>query len=643
MFQINIPNDTTYNTKFIANGYLNKVSIHKKGKTLWLSFPFNRTVMDEIKNLEGCKWHGYEDPPIKQWSISDTPANWFQIAFLEGKNPYKWWEQPLKDVKPSREIYEHQVELFRAGITYRYHIFAAEPGTGKTLAAIEVIEYINDSNVIWVGPKSALYSVKLEFEKWKARIWPKFLTYEGLKKFVENEFNIPRVVVFDESSRCKNPTSQRSQAGAILADAVRDKYGWEGCVIEMSGTPAPKSPADWFHQAKIACPGFLKECNFIKFKERLAVIGKGENAIGGIFPKLITWRDDESKCKICGLLKDDPSHDVTYSIEKDWHPWTPGINEVAKLYKRMSGLVTVKLKKDCLSLPEKQFKTIKCKPNYNVINAAKLLVAKGSTAIKTLTLMRELSDGFQYEEEAIGEETCPLCKGKRTQLDWVYIGSEEKWEEASVNIALGDCWKQEERSCNACSGTGKVTSYTRVPTQVACPKEDVLKDLLDEYEEVGRLVIYAGFTGSVDRCCEIAKQAGWNFIRVDGRGWTSDLPGKPEELLKIFQNKNYELNQKLGIAFIGQPGAAGMGLTLTAACAIVYYSNDFNAESRAQSMDRIHRPGMDKNRGATIIDIVHLPTDQLVIDNLNKKKKLQGLTMGELSLVMNNPLIEMVR
>jgi hypothetical protein len=40
---------------------------------------------------------------------------------------------------------------------------------------------------------------------------------------------------------------------------------------------------------------------------------------------------------------------------------------------------------------------------------------------------------------------------------------------------------------------------------------------------------------------------------------------------------------------------------------------------------------MDKNRGAKIIDLVCLPTDQLVIDNLKKKKKLQNMTMGELN------------
>ena len=88
------------------------------------------------------------------------------------------------------------------------------------------------------------------------------------------------------------------------------------------------------------------------------------------------------------------------------------------------------------------------------------------------------------------------------------------------------------------------------------------------------------------------------------------------------------------LAFIGHPGSAGMGLTLTASPAILYYSNDFNAESRIQSEDRIHRLGMDTNKGATIIDIFNLPTDEYVLDNLNKKRDLQSMTMGELSTIL---------
>jgi len=43
---------------------------------------------------------------------------------------------------------------------------------------------------------------------------------------------------------------------------------------------------------------------------------------------------------------------------------------------------------------------------------------------------------------------------------------------------------------------------------------------------------------------------------------------------------------------------------------------------------------MDKNRACTIYDLIHLPTDMLVLENLRKKRTLQNMTMGELSEAM---------
>lgn len=75
-----------------------------------------------------------------------------------------------------------------------------------------------------------------------------------------------------------------------------------------------------------------------------------------------------------------------------------------------------------------------------------------------------------------------------------------------------------------------------------------------------------------------------------------------------------------------------MGLTLTASKFICYYSNDYNAESRQQSEDRIHRAGMDTNVAPTIIDLIHLPTDLMVLENLRNKKDLQHMTLTKESL-----------
>ena len=65
-------------------------------------------------------------------------------------------------------------------------------------------------------------------------------------------------------------------------------------------------------------------------------------------------------------------------------------------------------------------------------------------------------------------------------------------------------------------------------------------------------------------------------------------------------------------------------------------ANPFDADDRMQSEDRGHRPGMDLNKGLTIVDLIHLPSDQLVLDNLKKKVKLQSLTLDDISKVFND-------
>lgn len=938
------------------------VAFTKKGHKLWASYGFSKKITEELKALEGTRWHGFEDPPVKQWSLNDSQHNRFQLEYLTGGNPYAHFDKPLITFQPSREIcHAHQVDIAAFELTRQYCVIAGEMGCGKTLATIEAMEQSQARQWFWIAPKSAMYSVQLEFDKWNAIVRPMFYTYEGLTKLLKDwdkDKPPPQGLVLDEASRCKTHTAQRTQAAKYLADEIRNHWGDRGYVILMSGSPAPKSPVDWWSLCNIACPGFLKEGDPAKFRKRLAIMKEAEG-VAGVYSKLESWLDDERKCNVCGKFASDTIHDEINMCEEDYHQYKPSKNEVSYLYKRMNGLVLVKLKKDCFSgntevltfdgirsfaelakeghanlyvktlngmkwvdckiksfgiqktskltfgdgnsvrttnghqwlvrqdprvknyvenpfklkssidlrigkdqlplaglqlpeidyegyahgfvfgdghtaiseatnrrtsrvqlynndndllpllskygqlgtmkrtgwqeyinvvndlplhwkslprnptksyafgfilglisadggvygtsvkifqssedeliaikhwaqwiglrcqsiriarelspfdnsykplfelpiqsfnlspddfirrdqkaalisrgrftsttvnefnslqieeevfcavvpeyhnftlangvitrncldLPEKQYKLIRVKPSQAIINAAKLITATGSSAIKTLTLLRELSDGFQYDETAIGTETCPLCKGDRTVIDFMYIGSDDQYDEImrrqyeGLEIPSGS-FQETQKACPNCNGTGESTAYTRTATQVECAKENVLADLLDEHEDIGRLVVYAGFTGSVDRCVDIAKKSQWDWIRADGRGWTSSIPGTPQELLKMFQNTKSETRR---LVFIGQPSACGMGITLHASPTIVYYSNDFNGESRGQSEDRIHRMGMDTNRGATIIDIIHLPSDELVIDNLKKKKKLQAMTLGE----MNNQL-----
>ncbi len=621
--------------KLMAGKSMIPVNIQKEGDRLYLKFPYNQKMLAEVKSFEGCRWHGYDEQnPRKIWSIKDSDRNQFQLQFLahpgpdDPENPYHNYDGPLVSVTPNRPVYSHQGNMIDFALTRHYCILAAEMGTGKTLTAIEIMEASKMDDWLWVGPKSALVSVRVEFTKWRSKVTPRFVTYEGLQKLLAewpSERPAPHGVIFDECSRCKNPTAKRTQAARHLADSIRKEWGPRGFVILMSGTPAPKSPIDWWSICEIARPGYLKEGTIEKFKQRLAIMEMREQfAGGGTYAHLVSWKDDDKKCAKCGLLAEAETHSpeiALFQATSTNHLFEPSVNEVSKLYNRMKGLVDVKFKKDCLDLPDKVYREIICTPTRSLLNAARAVEAKTTSTVMALTLLRELSDGFQYFDRKEGTETCKTCKGTKHVTSPII----EACGEDVTNQATGKIVEWQTVACFACKGTGSVDKFVRDIKSIPSPKDDVLKDVLDEYDDIGRLVIYGGFTGTIDRIVELVLHQGWKIIRVDGRGWHTNMVLKtPEDMVMSFQAKT-----EPRIAFIGHPGSAGMGLTLTASPAILYYSNDFNAESRIQSEDRIHRPGMDYNRGATIIDLIHLPSDRLVLDNLKNKKRLQDMTMGE--------------
>lgn len=631
--------------KYKEGRYLHKLEVKcaDVDGLLYLHFPYNKKFLEEVKAMEDRKWCGPAGTkaPLeiegkiatrlfgtnKVWAVPLSCRNIFQLDYLFGRDPYALFDTPLVEFKATRPLYAHQIELAAFGLTRHYSIWAAEMGTGKTLAAIEVMEQSNVLDWWYIAPKSALRAVEREFRIWNFKLRPHMATYDDLRREMQDWLagkTPPQGVIFDESSRVKNPTAQRSQAALALANGIRQTWGKNGFVILMSGSPAPKSPVDWWHQCEVACPGFIREGDIKKFQLRLGLFEQRESFAGGVFNQRVTWLDDERKCKACGFLQEEHT-----DILEGGHPFQASVNEVAHLYKRMNGLVVVKFKKDCLDLPEKIYREIECKPKPDTLRAARLIAGKAKNAITAMTLLRELSDGFQYIEKVDGRQKCEICGGTRQYVEPTgFVPQTLDANTADFEIKPG--------VCPYCDKNGEQDRIIRIAQEVPCPKEDALQDLLDEHAEIGRLVVYAGFTGSVDRCVRICQSQEWSVIRVDGRGWLSidskgnQLPGDP---LTIFQD---ELEDHSRVAFIGQPSSAGMGLTLTASPTTCYWSNDFNAESRIQSEDRIHRPGMSKTRGATIIDLLHLPTDRTVLENLKAKRKLQDMTLTGLTKALEN-------
>jgi len=609
---------------------------YKDGRIWFLKSPFG--LKDEIKAMSGSRWHGYDTPKKMMWSVEDNFRNQFQLHYLMGKNVYEWFERPLIEHEYSRPLMEHQKDLTNHGLSYHYQIWAAEMGVGKTLSAQEVIERSGVPYWYWVGPKTSLSNIQREFRKWNfvetcATI--EYMTYEHLVRIMDEYKKgnpLPGGVIFDESSRLKTSTSQRSKAAFKLASLIRSTNMWDGYCILMSGTPSPKKPTDWFSQCEIAWPGFLKEGNIKAIQSRLAFMVKHELDTG-TFWKPMGWRDNENKCSLCGELFEEGAHELDpYEPNDEYHEFVPSKNEVAYMFERLEGLVVVKHKKDCLNLPDKRYRKIECTPSKSLLRVAKTLVDAAPNAMTGMTLLRELSDGFQYRDVDDGTRPCNHCPESKGIVDeWFNPSTERSYQDISLlEDNLINKLEKRQVKCPKCHGSGEMKKIKRITREVPCPKEKALRDLLEECEETGRIVVFAGFTGSVDRCVSICHKEGWAVVRCDGRGFQVTLPDgtmtTDAEPLDFWA----DLENNPRVAFVAHPESGGMSLTLTEARMAVYWSNSFKPEYRIQSEDRIHRKGMDENLGCVIVDLIHLPTDERVVDIIRENRKLELMTMGKI-------------
>lgn len=616
--------------------YLVPATIEFKDGRIWF-LKSDFALKDEIKAMAGSRWHGYDDPPRKIWSVSDTPRNRFQLRYMMGEPVFDWFDREIEKFDHRHPLMEHQHLLANSGLTYHYHIFAAEMGTGKTLAAQSVIEKavetVTGSGVSWwwVGPKSSLPNMRREFKKWDFDPTGivEFMTYEELVSRMDAYKvgdPIPMGLICDESSKLKNAASQRSRAAQMLADMIREKYGMDGYVILMSGTPSPKSPVDWWSQCEIVWPGFLREGSPKALEQRLAILEKQE--IGGAtINKRLTWRDDERKCDICGAFEEDHNFEPD---DEDVHQFVPSKNEVAFLYERLKGLVTVIHQKDCLQLPEKRYRVIRCKPSPTVTRVAKSLAEAAPNTITGITWLRELSDGFQYKEVTDGDTKCTHCEDGKVG-EWFDPEDEDRGfgNIDMMNADLVSRLQKRNVNCPQCNGTGRVPKKVRVSREVPCPKDAVLRDLLEECEETGRIVVFAAFTGTIDRAVKICHKEGWATVRLDGRGYeVTDPHGNviPTEALEYWANLD---NPR--VAFIAHPESGGMSLTLTESRMCVFLSNTHKPENRIQAEARVHRKGADMNRGVEIVDVFHLPTDERVLNLVRENRRLELMTMGEIT------------
>jgi len=162
--------------------------------------------------------------------------------------------------------------------------------------------------------------------------------------------------------------------------------------------------------------------------------------------------------------------------------------------------------------------------------------------------------------------------------------------------------------------SGLMPETDGLPIPGANARMDALLSRLDDLQ--GKAIIYARFRADIE-----------NIVRNLPKDSFVTLHGGTKQNERMDAVQSFQNDPTIRY-FVGNPAAAGIGITLTAAEAVLYYSQDFNLEYRLQSEDRPHRIGQTKS--VLIIDLIAEKTvDEKIVKALRSKHSLAKLILKD--------------
>jgi len=146
--------------------------------------------------------------------------------------------------------------------------------------------------------------------------------------------------------------------------------------------------------------------------------------------------------------------------------------------------------------------------------------------------------------------------------------------------------------------------------QISTAKLKVLEDIIDSaLEENKKLVVIARFIPEINAICRMLDKKGVRYSLITG-----SVKDRDEQVYRFQNDSDVPI-------FVGQIATAGLGITLTAASTMVFYSLDYSMSNFEQTKARIHRAG--QRMPCTYIYLTAAGTvDEKVLKALKNKANL---------------------
>jgi SNF2 family DNA or RNA helicase len=161
--------------------------------------------------------------------------------------------------------------------------------------------------------------------------------------------------------------------------------------------------------------------------------------------------------------------------------------------------------------------------------------------------------------------------------------------------------------------------YSTKPIPGKNPKLDEMVDILTDLPDDVSVIIWARFRPEIAVIVD-AIESKWPGSTIEYHGGIDDDDRK--KAVDQFQAKEKRF-------FVSNQATGGVGLTLTAATVVIYFSNSYSYYDRAQSEDRAHRKGQTNK--VTYIDItLNLKPEKAIVEALRNKEDIANMVNTEL-------------
>lgn len=400
------------------------------------------------------------------------------------------------------------------------------------------------------------------------------------------------LIIIDESTRIKNPKSKRTINVMLLRRrAVAARI--------LTGTPITNAPADIFSQFEFLESGLLGTTSYRSFVAE--------------YSDLLDMNEAMQKKNRLADAKKELNH-----LENCCLGDGPSMDQLDAANRHIDMIKAAITKDDHLAIamtrnnPRAAFaQIVKTNPDgtkrYRNLEKLQSLIAPHSYRILK-------KDCLDLPEKIYQQVFFDLDKKQRVAYDFL---------EKELRIAILDGEVLSVKNIAKIVKLQQITSgFLNLPDGLGMqyigdknPRLDALLDIVEDTP--GKIIVWARFKEELRAIAEALRNAGRNVVEYHGGTSEKDRDFAIESL----QNGVTDV-------FVGQPQSAGIALTLTAAETSIYYSNDFNNETRKQSEDRNHRIGTKNN--VNYIDLMANNTiDESITRALQTKSDLAKIILGD--------------